>query len=94
VSPSGWELIKVAGTDSADFADEARRLGWAARNVTVPRVLGVGVDDNRAWLCTAVATLSLGWNYPGRELEAELFNAYGVESDRLRIDYYRRLWQA
>jgi kanamycin kinase len=196
------EFIKVAGAGGADFADEARRLRWAARYVTVPRVLGVGVDDDRAWLRTgalpglsavhprwvaspdvavraigtglrtlherlpvqscpfdwslrsrlaqlppesrthlgnpppvdrlvvchgdacapntligddghycghvdfgdlgvadrwadlAVATLSLGWNYPGRLLEADFFNAYGVEPDSLRIDYYRRLWQA
>ena len=46
------------------------------------------------WADLAVATLSLGWNYPGRVWDSEFFAAYGVEPDPLRIDYYRRLWQA
>ena len=46
------------------------------------------------WADLAIATLSLGWNYPSRAWDAELFAAYGVEPDLLRIDYYRRLWQA
>ena len=46
------------------------------------------------WADLAVPTLSLGWNYPSRARDAELFAAYGVEPDLLRIDYYRRLWQA
>jgi len=47
------EFIKVAPTASAcDFADEARRLRWAAAFVTVPPVLGVGVDGDWAWLRT------------------------------------------
>jgi kanamycin kinase len=52
----------------------------------------LGVADR--WADLAVATLSLGWNYPGRAWEAEFFSAYGVEPDAARIDYYRRLWQA
>jgi kanamycin kinase len=52
----------------------------------------LGVADR--WADLAVATLSLGWNYPGRGWEAEFFAAYGVEPDPARIDYYRRLWQA
>ena len=52
----------------------------------------LGVADR--WADLAVATLSLGWNYPGRAWEAEFFTAYGVEPDPARIDYYRRLWQA
>jgi kanamycin kinase len=52
----------------------------------------LGVADR--WADLAVATLSLGWNYPGRVWEAEFFTAYGVEPDPARIDYYRRLWQA
>jgi len=52
----------------------------------------LGVADR--WADLAVATLSLGWNYPGRAWDAEFFAAYGVEPDPLRIDYYRRLWQA
>jgi kanamycin kinase len=199
---SGTEFIKVAGTDDAVFAGEAERLRWAARYVSVPHVLGWGVDAGRAWLRTralpglsavhprwlaapdvavraigaglrllhdrlpapscpfewsvdgrlarlsasararlgppppidravvchgdacapntligddgrccghvdfgelgvadrwadlAVATLSLGWNYPGRGWDEEFFAAYGVEPDPMRIDYYRRLWNA
>lgn len=52
----------------------------------------LGVADR--WADLAVATLSLGWNYPGRVWEAEFFTAYGVEPDPVRIDYYRRLWRA
>ncbi|WP_156297124.1 phosphotransferase [Mycobacterium paragordonae] len=51
----------------------------------------LGVADR--WADLAVATLSLGWNYPGRNWEPEFFAAYGVEPDPLRIDYYRRLWE-
>lgn len=51
----------------------------------------LGVADR--WADLAVATLSLGWNYPGRNWEAEFFAAYGIDPDPLRIDYYRRLWQ-
>lgn len=199
---SGREFIKVADAGIADFAGEAARLRWAASYVTVPDVLGCGVDADGAWLHTAalpgrsavhprwlaapevavraigaglralhdrlpvrscpfdwsvagrlarlsaggrarldepppidrlvvchgdacapntlidddgrwcghvdlgalgvadrwadlaVATLSLGWNYPGRLWEAEFFTAYGVRPDPARIGYYRRLWQA
>jgi kanamycin kinase len=52
----------------------------------------LGVADR--WADLAVATLSLGWNYPGRVWDAEFFAAYGIEPDPVRIDYYRRLWQA
>ncbi|KLO31194.1 phosphotransferase [Mycobacterium haemophilum] len=46
------EFIKVAEAGAVDFADEARRLRWAARYVTAPRVLGVGRDGDWAWLRT------------------------------------------
>jgi kanamycin kinase len=199
---SGTEFIKVADPAVTDFAGESARLGWAARYITVPRVLGWGRDEGLAWLRTralpglsavhprwlaapdiavraigaglrqlhdrmpvrscpfewsvggrlaklspsaradlgppppidrmvvchgdacspntlidddgrccghvdldelgvadrwadlAVATLSLGWNYPGRHWDKEFFAAYGVEPDPVRIDYYRRLWNA
>jgi kanamycin kinase len=52
----------------------------------------LGVADR--WADLAVATLSLGWNYPGRAWDAEFFAAYGVEPDPARVDYYRRLWHA
>jgi kanamycin kinase len=199
---SGAEFIKVANAKDAGFGGEAERLRWAARYVTVPRVLGWGVEGHCAWLRTrglpglsavhprwlaapdvavraigaglralhdrlpvracpfdwsvgsrlakltpagqrrlgdpppidrpvvchgdacspntlidddgrccghvdlgelgvadrwadlAVATLSLGWNYPSRVWDAEFFAAYGVEPDPARIDYYRRLWES
>ncbi|CDO85968.1 aminoglycoside phosphotransferase [Mycobacterium triplex] len=199
---SAPDFVKVATAPGADFTAEAGRLRWAVRYVTVPRVLGFGVDAGVAWLHTrglaglsavhprrlavpevavraigaglralhdglpmrtcpfewsapgrlaalspaarlrvgepppidrlvvchgdacapntlidddgrccghvdlgelgvadrwadlAVATLSLGWNYPGRNWEPEFFGAYGVEPDPARIGYYRRLWQA
>ena len=53
---------------------------------------GLGVVDR--WADLAVATLSSGWNYLGRLWDAEFFATYGVEPDAVRIDYYRRLWQA
>jgi hypothetical protein len=46
------------------------------------------------WADLAVATLSLGWNYPGGVWDAEFFSAYGIEPDPTRMGYYRRLWQA
>jgi kanamycin kinase len=52
----------------------------------------LGVADR--WADLAVATLSLGWNYPGRGWDAEFFAGYGVAPDPARIEYYRRLWQA
>lgn len=35
-----------------DLLDEAARLAWAGRHVTVPRVLDAGADDEGAWLVT------------------------------------------
>lgn len=40
-----------------------------------------------------MATLSLSWNYSG-SWEADVFDAYGVEPDATRIEYYRDLWNA
>nr|WP_239579109.1 aminoglycoside 3'-phosphotransferase [Microlunatus panaciterrae] len=51
----------------------------------------LGVADR--WADLAVATYSLGWNFPGR-WEEEFLAAYGVEPDWARIDFYRRLWDA
>lgn len=38
-------------------------------------------------------SMSLAWNYRGYD-EAVFWEAYGIEPDPLRIDYYRRLWDA
>jgi kanamycin kinase len=51
----------------------------------------LGIGDR--WADLAVATYSLGWNYAGN-WEAELLDAYGIDRDEERIDYYRRLWDA
>ncbi len=55
----GAEFIKVAQTganQATAFAEEARRLRWAAPHVSVPQVLGVGVeggaDGGWEWLRT------------------------------------------
>ena len=55
----------------------------------------LGVADR--WADLAVATMSLDWNYRGsgeRTLQQDLLQAYGIEPDAMRIDYYRRLWNA
>ena len=51
----------------------------------------LGVADR--WADLAVATYSLGWNYSG-QWEHELLDAYGIERDEERIEYYRCLWDA
>jgi len=51
----------------------------------------LGVADR--WADLAVATLSLSWNYAG-DWEDDLFDAYGVEPDPERVDFYRALWNA
>ncbi|MET1004332.1 MAG: aminoglycoside 3'-phosphotransferase [Propionibacteriaceae bacterium] len=49
----------------------------------------LGVADR--WADLAVATMSLDWNY-GPGWEDTFFEAYGIEADPERIDYYRELW--
>lgn len=49
----------------------------------------LGVADR--WADLAIATMSLEWNYEAG-LEAELLDAYGVDSDDERIAYYRGRW--
>lgn len=51
----------------------------------------LGLADR--WADLAVATLSLSWNYAGA-WEHEFFDAYGVDPDPQRVDFYRRLWNA
>lgn len=52
----------------------------------------LGVGDR--WADLAIASLSLAWNYGGAPaaMERRLFDAYGIEPDGERIEYYRRLW--
>lgn len=49
----------------------------------------LGVGDR--WADLAIASLSLDWNF-GEGHQHELFDAYGIERDQQRIDYYRELW--
>jgi kanamycin kinase len=43
------------------------------------------------WADLAIASLSLDWNF-GEGHQNELFDAYGIDPDQQRIDYYRNLW--
>jgi kanamycin kinase len=51
----------------------------------------LGLADR--WADLAVATMSLAWNYDNFN-EDVFWEAYGVEPDPVRVDYYRRLWNA
>jgi kanamycin kinase len=50
----------------------------------------LGVGDR--WADLAIASLSLDWNF-GEGHQAELFDAYGIVPDEVRIRYYRSLWE-
>jgi kanamycin kinase len=43
------------------------------------------------WADLAIASLSLDWNF-GEGHQDELFDAYGIDRDDARIDFYRALW--
>ena len=50
---------------------------------------GMGVADR--WADIAIATLSTTWNY-GPGWEQPVLDAYGIDPDPRRSDYYRLLW--
>lgn len=50
-----------------------------------------GVADR--WADLAIASWSLEWNF-GDGWESTFFDAYGIERDADRVDWYRRLWDA
>jgi aminoglycoside phosphotransferase len=50
----------------------------------------LGVADR--WADLAIASWSLGWNF-GPGWEPVFWDAYGVDPDPVRIDYYRLLWE-
>lgn len=52
-------------------------------------LLDVAVGDR--WADLAVASMSLEWNY-GPGWEPHFFDAYGIEPDPVRIEWYRALW--
>ncbi len=49
----------------------------------------LGIGDR--WADLAIASLSLDWNF-GEGHQHELYEAYGLEADHERIEYYRALW--
>lgn len=51
----------------------------------------LGIADR--WADLAVAEWSLGFNYGG-QWRTEFFEAYGIEPDEDRLDYYLALWNA
>jgi kanamycin kinase len=50
----------------------------------------LGIADR--WADLAIGSWSLTWNYEG-DWQRTFFDAYGVEPDRDRIEYYRLLWE-
>jgi len=51
----------------------------------------LGVGDR--WADIAVASMSTEWNY-GPGWQDALIDAYGIEADKERLEYYRELWNA
>ncbi len=51
----------------------------------------VGVADR--WADLAVASMSLEWNYIDYD-ESIFWKSYGIAPDPVRIEFYRRLWNA
>lgn len=58
---------------------------WAAH----VDLAALGVADR--WADIAVASMSTEWNY-GPGWSDALIEAYGIEPDRERLEYYRRVW--
>jgi kanamycin kinase len=64
-------------------------LDDAGRPVGFVDLAALGTADR--WADIAVASMSTAWNF-GPGWEDTLIEAYGVEPDRERLTYYRRLW--
>ncbi|MFJ6429058.1 MULTISPECIES: aminoglycoside 3'-phosphotransferase [Microbacterium] len=64
-------------------------LDAAGRPAAFVDLAALGVADR--WADIAVASMSTMWNF-GSGWEDTLIEAYGVEPDRERLEYYRRLW--
>jgi kanamycin kinase len=64
-------------------------LDDAGRPVGFVDLAALGTADR--WADIAVASMSTAWNF-GPGWEDTLIEAYGVEPDRERLAYYRRLW--
>lgn len=61
----------------------------AGRPIALVDLAVLGTADR--WADIAVASMSTIWNF-GDGWEDALIEAYGIEPDRVRLDYYRRLW--
>lgn len=59
------------------------------RPVAFVDLAALGTADR--WADIAVASMSTEWNF-GPGWEDTLIAAYGIEPDRQRLEYYRRLW--
>lgn len=64
-------------------------LDDAGRPAGFVDLAALGTADR--WADIAVASMSTAWNF-GPGWEDTLIEAYGVEPDRERLTYYRRLW--
>lgn len=64
-------------------------LDDAGRPLAHVDLAALGTADR--WADIAVASMSTAWNF-GPGWEDTLIEAYGVEPDRERLEYYRRLW--
>lgn len=64
-------------------------LDDAGRPVGFVDLAALGTADR--WADIAVASMSTAWNF-GPGWEDTLIEAYGIEPDRERLAYYRRLW--
>ncbi|MHC9044765.1 phosphotransferase [Microbacterium saperdae] len=64
-------------------------LDDAGRPVGFVDLAALGTADR--WADIAVASMSTAWNF-GPGWEDTLIAAYGIEPDRERLAYYRRLW--
>jgi kanamycin kinase len=86
--PPPIDLLVVCHGDACApntlVADDGR---WAG-HVDLGRL---GVGDR--WADLAVATWSTQWNY-GDGWEQPLLDAYGIDPDPVRTEYYRALWDA
>lgn len=84
--PTGDEHVVVHGDACAPNTLITPAGAWSG-NVDFG---DLGVGDR--WADLAIASLSLDWNF-GEGHQDELFDAYGIEPDQQRIEYYRALWE-
>jgi kanamycin kinase len=103
--PPDWESWAVRRPASLGPAPDPDRLVVVHGDACAPNTLLdeegrfaalVDVGDvvvGDPWADLAVASMSLDWNF-GPGWQPTFFEAYGVEPDPERIDWFRRLWDA